>query len=727
MNRPKILTTLGPVSLNSEIIKKLSDRGVDYFRINMSHTSIDELKQHIETIRKFSDTPICIDSEGAQVRTGLMTENTVYRDRERVILLPGNAMGESNKMGLWPSDIFSQLKPGDILTVDFDSLLLSVTTVTENQAEAIILNGGSVGTNKAVTLFPPVSLPPLSEKDISAVKIGLEYGIKDFALSFTNSADDVLELRKIVGDDSSIISKIESKNGVNNLESILQVSDAILIDRGDLSREIPFENIPFLQKMIINKAKDFNKDVYVATNLLESMMTNSKPTRAEVNDVMNTLLDGATGLVLAAETAIGEQPVAAVDILRSLILRYTASHSGYDMSGLLEHQNLLLPEMHGIESGLHHRKVNDISLPSKYTEQVETLEIDENTFLDVIQIAQGVYAPLNGFMNLDDLEDVLNDYKLSDGQVWTLPIILQINEEKWRSLKEGMTVSLKFEGSLESQMVLKISELYKIDLESVSKRWFGTKDIQHPGVERLMALGAYVVAGEIKHYNYEKILNSHYFLTPQQTRMIFSIKGWSRIVAFHTRNVPHKAHEYLMKQAMERTNADGLLIQPVVGPKKKGDFVAEAILGAYDIFIESCLPGALLCTFSTYSRYSGPREAVFTALCRKNYGCTHFIVGRDHTGVGDYYKQISNNELFDKLGDIGIEIVYFDKVGYSKSLRKMVEKDGQKQNDDIESISGTKIRDALLNGNTIPNTFIRKNIMDFLKERMDSDKPVFVE
>ena len=505
MNRPKILTTLGPVSLNSEIIKKLSDRGVDYFRINMSHTSIDELKQHIETIRKFSDTPICIDSEGAQVRTGLMTENTVYRDRERVILLPGNAMGESNKMGLWPSDVFPQLKPGDILTVDFDSLLLSVTTVTENQAEAIVLNGGSVGTNKAVTLFPPVSLPPLSEKDISAVKIGLEYGIKDFALSFANSVDDVLELRKIVGDDSSIISKIESKNGVNNLESILQVTDSILIDRGDLSREVPLENIPFLQKMIINKAKDFNKNVYVATNLLESMMTNSKPTRAEVNDVMNTLLDGATGLVLAAETAIGEQPVAAVDILRSLILRFIASHSGYQMSDLLEHQNLLLPEMHGIESGLHHRKVNDISLPSKSTKQIATLEIDENTFLDVIQLAQGVYAPLNGFMNLADLEGVLNNYKLSDNQVWTLPIILQINEEKWHSLKEGMTVSLKFEGSLESQMVLKISELYKIDLESVAKRWFGTKDIQHPGVERLMALGTYVVAGEIKHYNYEKI------------------------------------------------------------------------------------------------------------------------------------------------------------------------------------------------------------------------------
>ena len=189
------------------------------------------------------------------------------------------------------------------------------------------------------------------------------------------------------------------------------------------------QNITILQKMIINKAKDFNKDIYVATNLLESMMINSKPTRAEVNDVMNTLIDGATGLVLAAETATGEQPVAAVDILRSLILRYIASHSGYQMSDLLEYQNLLLPEMYGIESGLQHRKVNEISLPSKYTEQIETLEIDENTFLDVIQIAQGVYAPLKGFMNLDDLEDVLNDYKLSDGHVWTLPIILQINED----------------------------------------------------------------------------------------------------------------------------------------------------------------------------------------------------------------------------------------------------------------------------------------------------------
>ena len=686
-----------------------------------------ELKQHIEIIRKYSDTTICIDSEGAQVRTGLMPEGTVLKDRQRITLIPGKVMGSTDKISLWPADVFNQLRPGSILTVDFDSVLLSVTMVTKDQAEAIVMNGGRVGNNKAVTLFPSITLPPLSEKDITAVKVGLEQGIRDFALSFANSADAVTELRELVGNDSTIISKIECKNGVKNLDSILDVTDAILIDRGDLSREVPLENIPLLQKMIIKKAKAFNKNVYVATNLLESMMVNRKPTRAELNDVMNTLIDGATGLVLAAETAIGQQPVAAVDILRSLILRYTASLKGYQITDLLDHQSLLLPKMHGSKGNSGKELGKDIALDSKYTDQFESLEIDENTFLDVIQIAQGVYSPLKGFMDLADLESVLDDYRLVDGEVWTLPIILQINEERWNSLKTGMTVSMKFKGNSDSQMVLKISELYKIDLKSVAKRWFGTSDPKHPGVERLYSLGAYVVAGEIKHYNYEKILNSPYFLTPQQTRMIFSIKGWSRIVAFHTRNVPHKAHEYLMEKAIERTNADGLLIQPVVGPKKKGDFAADAILGAYDIFIESSLHGALLCTFSTYSRYSGPREAVFTALCRKNYGCTHFIVGRDHTGVGDYYNQISTRKLFDDLGDIGIEIVHFDKVEYSESLNRMVEKEDLNKGDNTKSISGTEIRDALLNGEPISEALMQKKIVDYLKERIENGEPVFVD
>ena len=726
MNKPKILTTLGPASLNSKIIRKLSDRGVDYFRINMSHTSIDELKQHIKTIRQFSDTPICIDSEGAQVRTGLMPENTIFKDRQRITLFSGKNIGNSERMGLWPSDVFTQLRSGSILTVDFDSVLLSVLSVKEDSAEALVLNGGRVGDNKAVTLFPSVSLPALSEKDIAAFKIGLENNIRDFALSFANSANDVLEVRAIVGDDANIISKIESKKGVLNLDNILEVTDSILIDRGDLSREVQLENIPFLQKMIIKKGNAFNKNVYVATNLLESMMVNGNPTRAELNDVINTLIDGANGLVLAAETAIGKHPVAAVDILRSLIARYTNSLSGYHIEELLEHQSFLLPDMHGSEKEKKIVKPDLTQISPNYIGQLDTLEIDECTFLDVLQIAQDVYSPLKGFMGQDDLEEVLNNYRLADGQIWTLPILLQIDEGKWNSLNEGMTLALKYKNNLESQMTLKINELYKIDLESVSQRWFGTADLDHPGVARLMELGPYVVSGEINHYNYEKILMSSSFLTPKQTRMIFSIKGWSRIVAFHTRNVPHKAHEYLMKEAMQRSNADGLLIQPVVGPKKKGDFEAEAILGAYDILIESTFPGALISTFATYSRYSGPREAVFTALCRKNYGCTHFIVGRDHTGVGEYYNNISNSDLFNQLGDIGIEIIFFDKVGYSKSLKMVTEKNEKTKDDEFESISGTQVRNALSNGKPISEKHIRKEIVDYLKKLLKNNKAVFV-
>jgi len=722
MKKVKILTTLGPSSLNKEIIQKLSQRGVDYFRINMSHTSIDELENHIDKIKKYSEVPICIDSEGAQVRTSTVPVNTAFADRQTIKLVSSVKVEKPNQIGLWPSEVFPQLKLGDIITIDFDSLLLVVTSVGNNKAEAIVLNGGSVGNNKAVTVFPSLKLPALSDKDVSAIKLGLKHGIKDFALSFANTAQDVKDLRKITGNDSRIISKIESKSGVNNLDKILNETDAILIDRGDLSREVPLENVPLLQKKIIAAAGRSNKDVYVATNLLESMMINSKPTRAEVNDVINTLIDGATGLVLAAETAIGLQPVKSVDMLRSLISRFNKSYPKYDISQLLEYDNLLLPKMHGSNSDSGYS-----SITINKSSELDCVEIDENIFLDVTQIAQGVYSPLKGFMNSSDLNSVLTEYRLSDGEIWTLPIIFQIDESLWKKLKVGSTVLLKSKNSPASKMAIEITELYKIDLEDVSIKWFGTNDISHPGVNRLFSLGQYVIAGDIIYEDYEEVLNSPYFLTPKQARMIFDIKGWSKIVAFHTRNVPHKAHEFIMNEAMNRTNADGLFIQPVIGPKKAGDFLSDVILESYDILIENYMKGALLASFSTYSRYSGPREAVFTALCRKNYGCTHFIIGRDHTGVGNFYKGIKNNELFNRVGDIGIEIVYFNQVGYSTDLNKIIELDDSSEAREIKSISGTDIRNALLNDEQIQEVFIRKEISDYLKFKKKNNEPLFVD
>ena len=168
---------------------------------------------------------------------------------------------------------------------------------------------------------------------------------------------------------------------------------------------------------------------------------------------------------------------------------------------------------------------------------------------------------------------------------------------------------------------------------------------------------------------------SPYELTPAQTRMIFDVKGWSKIVAFHTRNVPHRGHEHIIAHACERCHADGVLIHPAIGPKKPGDFSADAILGAYERLIRLAYPNALLAAFGTYSRYCGPREAVFTALCRKNFGCTHFVLGRDHTGVGDFYAPHQNRELFESLGDIGITPVFFDTVYFSDEAGDTVESD----------------------------------------------------
>ena len=252
------LCTMGPGSLNQSVIEKLAARGVDYFRINMSHTSVEKLEKDIEIMRKYSDVPICIDSEGAQMRNGPMPEGTVFKDRAKIKVLAGRDTGSEKQISFWPIIGTEQLRVGSIVAVDFDSVLLLITSVEEDHMEAVVINGGKVGSNKACTFFPSPKLPALSKKDIGAIVLGKKLGIKDYALSFANSAEDVLEMRALVGDDSSIISKIESQDGVRNLDEILEVTDAILIDRGDLSRSVPLENIPLLQKLMIKKANSAN-------------------------------------------------------------------------------------------------------------------------------------------------------------------------------------------------------------------------------------------------------------------------------------------------------------------------------------------------------------------------------------------------------------------------------------------------------------------------------------
>jgi pyruvate kinase len=210
--------------------------------------------------------------------------------------------------------------------------MLEVKEVGQDRAVATVIEGGRIKSNRAANIEPTPELPPLTEKDEAAIELGRRLGIRHFALSFAGSAENVAVLRSLIGAEAHLTSKIESRAGVRNMAQIIPVSDAVIIDRGDLSREIPLEHVPFYQKVIVRQANRWSRPVLVATNLLESMVTNRAPTVAEANDIANTLLDGVHGLVLAAETAIGRSPVGSVDMVRRCIQAFERSH----LNGLLE-------------------------------------------------------------------------------------------------------------------------------------------------------------------------------------------------------------------------------------------------------------------------------------------------------------------------------------------------------------------------------------------------------
>jgi pyruvate kinase len=315
----KILCTLGPASLRGDVIERLDELGVDLFRINLSHTPLDALEDTIEHVRRHSAVPICLDTEGAQVRCGPMQPDVILRAGSQVTLTADSVVGDATTLTLWPRSVFSGLQAGSIVGLDFHGVQLRVTEATEEQATATVLRGGLVRSNKGSTVEPPVELPALSDKDVAAVRIGAARGLMQYALSFASCADDVAQLRDLAPAGAHLIAKIESRAGIANMDAIIPAADAVLIDRGDLSKDVPIEHIPYYQKAIVRRANRWQRPVYVATNLLESMVTNTLPTVAEANDIANSLLDGVNGLVLAAETAIGIDPAATVEIIRRTV------------------------------------------------------------------------------------------------------------------------------------------------------------------------------------------------------------------------------------------------------------------------------------------------------------------------------------------------------------------------------------------------------------------------
>jgi pyruvate kinase len=318
MYKTKIICTLGPSSFKKSVLKLLTKEKVDIFRINLSHTNIDKIKERIVYLKKNKIKNICVDTEGAQMRTTQTKKKYFIKKNSIIEIHNKNHFSDNKKIYLYPYIDLSILKIGTKIDIGFNNLSIKVIKKKPSNGCLLckVIKDGHLESRKGVHIHSKINLPCLTEKDKYALNLAIKFKIKHYAISFVNSHKDLEEVKKILGSSSFIISKIETKNAVINLDKIAKNSDALLIDRGDLSRYVPIEKIPMAQENIIKKSKKLNIPTYVATNLLESMIKDTQPTRAESHDIYSTLKEGAKGLVLAAETAIGTNPLECVRFLK---------------------------------------------------------------------------------------------------------------------------------------------------------------------------------------------------------------------------------------------------------------------------------------------------------------------------------------------------------------------------------------------------------------------------
>ncbi|PZN07020.1 MAG: sulfate adenylyltransferase [Bacillota bacterium] len=353
--------------------------------------------------------------------------------------------------------------------------------------------------------------------------------------------------------------------------------------------------------------------------------------------------------------------------------------------------------------------------------------LDELALSDLELIGTGALSPLQGFMGRTDYESVISDMRLANGLVWPLPVTLAVSRWEVAGIREGAEVTL-VDGQERPVGLMQITEIFPYDKEREARLVFGTTDDAHPGVARLYRRGDVLVAGPVSFLGRPEVPEEPgqdafrpYRLTPPETRRIFQERGWRTVVGFQTRNPVHRAHEYLQKVALELV--DGLLLHPLVGPTKADDVPAAIRLRCYEELLRSYYPPGrvLLAVFPAAMRYAGPREAVFHAICRKNYGCTHFIVGRDHAGVGSYYGTYDAQRLFDRFGrdELGIVALRFENAFYCTRCGGMATTRTCPHGSEHHlSLSGTKVRAMLARGEMPPPEFTRPEVARILVEAM---------
>jgi sulfate adenylyltransferase len=339
----------------------------------------------------------------------------------------------------------------------------------------------------------------------------------------------------------------------------------------------------------------------------------------------------------------------------------------------------------------------------------QRLGISRETATVVANIANGIFSPLDGFMAENDYLNVLEHMRLESDAPWTIPILLLAPDGRRFGAGDEL---LLVDDAKRPVAVMEYEGSFEISKPEYASKVFGTEDMAHPGVAKTLEGGSRAIAGKLKsavkpeHGDY-----ADYTLTPKETRILFSEKGWSTVVAFQTRNAPHINHEYLQKSALALV--DGLFVNPVLGKKKAGDFKDEVILSTYKAIMANYYPksSVVMSVLHYEMQYAGPKEAIMHAIMRKNFGCTHIIIGRDHAGVGNYYGPYAAQEIFKEFPDLGITPLFFREFYYCKRCAGIAsEKTCPHGEEDKLSFSGTKLRKMFSEGEVPPKEFMRPEV-----------------